>query len=618
MQAQVVHTIDQIITEDAPFKLSQLQSSILNNKNIFYNSIKQDSLFINDQQQSFDQNNDLWWQHHQQHNHNQIIQNELNSDWKLLLPCAINSANNNELRWFYQAPFAKHLKPLSIEQFAINLNINIINHSSQQANPSNNSSSSYQQHYNYNNNLSSNNNSVRIKQTAGAPGSRIIIGPSYLAIEWPRKEQSGRYVCNLIDGDSFKTMCDINVIIRQPIKLKLINSKLSSPPPPQSNPRTQEQWPLDYSTPLALNKYNDDDDYQQQQQQQVPVAVSGPQDEKTSWLFRAAADWFGVRKQNHQTKSTIRNKRVVLPDDNIDGQRSQQQQELIQVRGRGLIKQPTILMVGQRLQLQCLASGYPIDNVRWFRDGQQINTQSSNDFQIEIQTNINNFQPQQQLDTKANEQQSNKEEEQLLSTLIIRQLQPKNVGFIMFECFAQNSAGDRARAGLPVFVVERHLIDWARANCPLPPPSSGWWLAATEAGSAQQSEPAASSLSNNYNNSSAAATIVGDLLDYDYVVDGGGKELQQAGQLDSAPFELASIWRSKESFANFIFKRYNPLRRALLIESEPFELICPNLSGLGKSIGFEAAVDLEQQQRKQQQQQQQQNSCRVDWRRWGK
>ena len=241
----------------------------------------------------------------------------------------------------------------------------------------------------------------------------------------------------------------------------------------------------------------------------------------------------------------------------------------VRVHGPGSVPGVPIVRIGDRLELECTGSGYPIDTLRWFRQGQVINTQSSSDFQTELSTvhvswNTNPPQPQlyhsmqvavnqsgpppagvakgRRVGVAGTSQRAGSQQAPtttLVSRLLIRQLQPRDTGLVMFECLAENSHGDRARSSLAVYIAEREQVDEARSKCPLEVAAT--MLLATNATSSgfQATEAQASSSSSSSSSSS--------LNDDD----------------DSA------------ALVKLAFKRQNPFRTALVLEGEPIELECP-------------------------------------------
>lgn len=561
------------------------------------------------------------------------------NEWRLLLPCAVRTLSASspvsvggadessklfEMRWFFQASSLssrredttqKPIIPLEQYAAASSISLQYLNFVGQS--PPNSSSpimtamksssrsqvstSSGGGGIGANNNNNSNNNNRQDKST------KFVVGPTFLAIEWPQRAQSGRYVCQLVsrtqDQSSqealSRTVCDINVIIRQPMKLKVkVVTKLSSGETTTttgaapSNPTnaalfSSPQLPNESTTKIS--------------------AGSG-----SSNLLIRAIDWFS----RHTSLSDSQADSLVAagppPITGTISQRSrrnngpslkrqalfEEESSRIQVQGSGLIDGPPIFRVGERLQLDCLGSGHPIEIVRWFKNGQAINTQSSSDFQIEITSiggnNILNN-PNEMLINEdmvsLNQQQmsSSQSSEIILSSLVIRQLQPRETGLAMFECFTYNSFGDKARAGLPIMIVERQLLDWARSVCLVnnreensgSNNNSAWsgsvkqWGAYS--GGGQEADPASIGLPEYRSN--AMAIEEGD--------------------------EFGNDWSSSNSL---IFKRNNPLKQALLLESEPVELSCPSQRFLRSNLLMQ-----------QQQQAATQNlSARLDWRRWSK
>lgn len=434
----------------------------------------------------------------------------------LVLPCAVRAPPSQLItgRWLYQdAPGAEPARqsgarPVALEQWAATKSVEVSSWTDQQ-----------QQHA-----------ANRSRRAGAGPGAisatRIHLGPTYLAIEWPRRALSGRYIFQIGAGDqAAKTMCDISVIIRQPIKLRM--------------------EPVLGSGTAAID------------QLAAVAAARGPYEagETGGWLAQATkwlAAWSRAHVEPAGRKGGARRPRRQA--NNAKNRLLEEEPTRIQVRAAGSVPVTPIVRVGDRLQLDCIGSGHPIDSVRWFRDGRLINTQSSSDFQTEISAEFKRAQELDHQEPAAGQWQSmatdyvqdtpapeaigglGGQRERLLSSLLIRQLQPRDSGLIIFECFVQNSLGDRARAAASVLVLERHLLEWARRACPVR-------LA---------------------RNASALAPADND---------------EHEGQQDDTDSLSAYLHHRQDNWGSAAvlaaFRRQNPVRTALLIEGEQAELVCP-------------------------------------------
>lgn len=475
---QILHTISQVIVEDSVFKLAQLQQQQQRTSSVYPSTdleVPTEELYLS----------------------------RHSIEWKLLLPCAVKNVNANNLRWLYQPYKAPTLgakssqqqqQPIPIEQWASMAGLSLVVPSA---------SNSFA-----NDSLLTVQPSKRNASLKGPFVSRLVLGPSYLALEWPRKAFSGRFLCQLLnEQNELKPMCDISVIIRQPLKIKVETVQFTTQEPTWSAQFLQQP---DYSTFMAL---------------QQPEQSSG-------WLSKAVS-WF---QPGQQLRSRLTRRAASSSDS--------QPEQPIRVTSRGLIANPPILLVGQHMQLNCFASGFPIEQVRWFKNGHLINLRSASDFQIEIQT----FEQ-----GRTTEQASGDEVTSvLISSLIVRQLQPKLTGFNMFECFAQNSAGDRARASRAVFIADPKLLQWASKS-----------LASQCVEDQQENE-----------------------LFQDDDDDNGWAGIPESAEQERAEslgFMMAmsrlrlltSDTSSANNYANAILRRNNPFRRALIFEFEPAELTCP-------------------------------------------
>lgn len=543
-------------------------------------------------------------------------------DWRLLLPCAVRTNSNSlgaadesgkslfEMRWFFQASLSssrrddtqKPVVPLEQYAAASSISLQYLNFVGQSASNGSlhmmaaiKSSSRSQQLGISSGSGSGNNNNNNNKQDKS---TKFVVGPTFLAIEWPTKAQSGRYVCQLVlrtqeqsnQEAMSRTVCDINVIIRQPMKLKVeAVTKLNSVGmiATTSNP-----------TKAALSSGLTN----QPTTSETTSAVSSGN------LLIRAINWFSkhkplsgketdsmapiqptIRNRNKRTNSGPFLKQQTLAEEESRGSR-------IQVQGSGLIEPPPIVRVGERLQLDCLGSGHPIEIVKWFKNGQVINTQSSSDFQIEI-TSIGDNNILSAGNTLINDDIASLNQQitnsqvttNTISSLVIRQLQPRDAGLAMFECFTYNSFGDKARAGLAIMIVERQLVDWARSVCLI-----------------NNNVEESSTTNSSWSSSNGRLWEMADGSD-------GGRQQEQADLGISLPEYHNSMALEEQEFANndwpsnsLIFKRNNPLKQALLLESEPVELSCPSQRFLRSNLLIQLPPAT------------QNLSARLDWRRWSK
>lgn len=321
--------------------------------------------------------------------------------------------------------------------------------------------------------------------------SRIIVGPTYLAIERPRAQLSGRYLFQVEDPQQRqepRTVCDINVIVRWPLRLQ-----------------------------MSLGHDGQDSLLQPVAEQLLSGEPSPPRSLSPEWLPGWLSSLWPVAQR---TTSKDRARRWA--------RWQQQDPTRIAVSGPGSVPQTPIVRIGDRLELSCIVRGQPLESVRWFRQGQVVNVQSSSDFQTEIAlvdltTNL----------TTSRDSTSSSLQYQapmVSSRLLIRQLQPRDFGLQIFECFAQNSLGDRARASLAIYVAEREQLDEAQAQCPL--------------------------------------------------------ELELEDNSNSKQDSLPEMDTSEEPSGRSLLRRHNPFRQTLVLEGEPIDLQCPNrASGPNSNAG---------------------------------
>jgi hypothetical protein len=405
--------------------------------------------------------------------------------------------------------------------------------------------------------------------------SRIIVGPSFLAIERPRRQLSGRYIYQVPDEEQdgvqtaaaadddeqdetgrrarpTRTVCDINVIIRQPIRLqmRLVAAADRRPQRP------------------AIDKLVDAD----------ALTADGETTAAGRSLFGASwfASWLagGSRRppavdanNRRRTRRAPTAAAALLNDGTTDEQQAAGEEQIlagrVRVLGSGRLPQAPIVRIGDRLELNCLVQGYPVSSIRWFRQGQAVNLQSSNDFQTELSTfmlNGNSSGP--AAKTTTTPTTAGGDLAVLVSRLVIGQLQLRDFGLQVFECFAHNSLGDRARASLAVYVAERGQIEWAQSWCPLVP------LAAAAGrfnlhGAIPRPDPS----------SSAELPVV-------HSDGGGGGDDDDEGDNDIDDGRGGGAFQGQEA-GDFeaqqraLFVSRNPLRWALVLEGEPVELQCP-------------------------------------------
>lgn len=413
-------------------------------------------------------------------------------EWRLLLPCALRAGRQQDLRWFYQQTGSAELVPL--EEWAANRSLAISHLQLANGSSARAALQSAEQRSRAQKGASF---SEKAAAAAAAQQTRLVVGASFVAIEWPRRAQSGRYVCQLAG----KTMCDMNVIIRQPMKVAV---------------RVQAESALDTPTGGA-----------QMSPQGSDEMVDSYAERRQDSLLSRAVDWLSPRPRRHAPASERR-------------------PAAVQVRGRAHIKPPAVFSVGQRLRLLCLGSGFPIEGVRWFRNGQPLSAQNSQDFQLEISA------------AERGHAHAQEDGAAVLSSLFIRQLQPKHVGLSVFECFAHNALGEQARAGQLVVVADESLLESARASCPL--------REGVAAAGAPELEP-----------------------------EPDDESLFEELESGASPFAWPAEFKSTDKLSA-LMKQHNPFARALLLDSEPAELECPTAAGerSGNASG------------------------RVEWRRWSK
>lgn len=282
-------------------------------------------------------------------------------------------------------------------------------------------------------------NPPRASQKSGPTGqanSRYIQGSSFLAIEWPTKLQSGRYLAKLGQTDSSRVVCDIDVIIYEHLQMVL---QLS----PSNRDVIQASAGQSSSLSMSMSMSTNSD------------AVNLAHD-SADWKHWFNLNWFnGAQRSGRSVWPDKKSDQKSANSDLFDQDDSTSSRlHKIRVEGPGKIEPPPIVLVGERLQIDCLASGSPIDEAKWFRNGQAINIQSSQDFQVEI-TRSPGF------------NESSRGGYVIISTLTVRQVQPKDTGVQVFECFGHNNLGDRARAGITVLIVDPSQVDWAQFQCPV-------------------------------------------------------------------------------------------------------------------------------------------------------
>lgn len=269
--------------------------------------------------------------------------------------------------------------------------------------------------------------------------TKYLVGPSFLAIEAPRRALAGRYVFVASDArGQQRTMCDTRVIIRQPLELQV---RVSS-------------GELDNGEP---------------------------------------SNWWPQQLRARRN--------TVAPERSIEA------------RGAGVLRAPHIVRMGDSLRVECRGAGAPIDSVRWLRNGALLTANAAADLQLEVSDEWLDLEQQQAAPGGFNATTRQHATSMLLSSITMRQVQPRDVGLLMFECHAGNALGERARAQRAVFVAERNELEVARAT-------------------------------------PAACDIATPATDADSTMHDG-------------------------EFALAVFRRANPWRRAVLLEHEPAELRCP-------------------------------------------
>lgn len=525
------------------------------------------------------------------------------ADWRLLVPCALKRPlpAGHTIRWLYQPtssdwhstiggsgddhelPINQQERAVPLSDWAASRSIAFINNNigqpEQVDNHGNGSSSSASSSRRATMSRSMANSAEHKLQQQFA--QRYLASANQLTIEWPTSAQSGRYICQLVVAagaasdelvGSTRTLCDTNVIIRRPIELSLeLASQYRGGSPITADHAGSGSQVLDSYPKSARQGYEAGE-------------LAGSEDEFSSSLLGRAAALLGWRhrRRPHSSGQAGRSKRSMAWPGNslLDLEPGR-----VQVLGSGSIEAPPVVQVGQLLRLNCRGRGHPIETVRWYKNGQLINTQSSNDFQVQITTNTSfttNSKQQERDDNNNNKKEllAANESQRVLSSLLVRQLQPKDVGLSMFECFAQNSLGDRARAGKLVFVLEQPVLEWARSLCPI---------------KQQQQQPTAGNRLQVVaaNPASELANELDEALDDDLDLDFG----------DSASLALAASDTLAASRSASLFRRHNPMLRALVLEAEPVELQCP-LALVGPDLANESAVA--------------HLRWPVEWRRWSK
>lgn len=503
---------------------------------------------------------------------------------RLMLPCAVRLPAGRHAqrqpigRWYFQPSNHRTSRPVPLSHLASARSIPIASYpvdSSQQQQLQQSNATKRARLATMNPSAEQNLNGQGRRET------RFLVAPTHLTIEWPRRSLSGRYLYQLEDEETSGgepngrgVMCDINVIIRSPIKLKMaatLNFGILAGQQSMAQPVAQASTlPIDstwlaraiswFSWPLAANTIVPDQKFNENS---ASLKSEQPARKRRSSIQVPAS---------RQEDFSLRGNPLIEFSPNR-----------VQVRGVGVLAEPPIVRVGDQLQLECRANGFPIDGVKWFRNGQAINTQSSQDFQVEISSRpllqqvrlfgngsvdgsnsaLEEFDEERDADEDADEgdqltdyaatelnqrlQQTAKDQEtnlRPLSVLTIRQVQPKDSGFQMFECFAYNSLGEQTRAGQLVLVAERRLIDWTRAQCPLVRSPSG---ALKLSLAPEASDSSLSGAADSWQEQDLSA----------------GSWPKRDDSLDGRSAQLA------------IFRRQNPMLRALVLEAEPVELRCP-------------------------------------------
>lgn len=611
--SQVLHSVSQIVTSDKLFEQQQQQKQH-HNQYIFITSTNGNNIFeqFNSDKSSLHTN-----------------------EWRLLLPCAVRTLTSNsisaasagdessklfEMRWFFQASSRRNgetQKPIvPLEQYAAanSISLQYLNFVGSMLNSNNNASTSLPGRNQAAPNSNNNNHHNQDKST------KFVVGPTFLAIELATRAQSGRYVCQLVSRTQdqttqepfSRTVCDINVIIRQPMKLKIeavtkLNGAKVASSTTASTTTTGISYPANHQAALSsafTSSFSNE-----------PTTTSSIS--SGNFLSRAI-DWFSTHTSPPRPSTTSATTQSRVGDISSRSRRNlfpkqrntllEEEMNRIQVQGSGLIEAPPIVRVGERLQLDCLGSGYPMEVVKWFKNGLAINTQSSSDFQVEItpvfgvgksngiDTNLNEDiitpTPNQAATKISSSPFASSQAATVVSSLIIRQLQPRDSGLAMFECFTYNAFGDKARAGLAVMIVERQLVDWARSVC------------LVNNNHNREGQPLNSSSLNGRQQQQWGET--------DSNVQSQNSELDLTG-VGSSEFNHNSMLLEDQEFNsdwltsnNLIFKQNNPLKRALLVESEPVELSCPSQRYLRSNHLM------------QQPGMQQNFSARLEWRRWSK
>lgn len=434
----------------------------------------------------------------------------------LMLPCAVRSGPEGvaaQLRWFFrQSGSSRPMEPL--DNWAAQRGLSLIQLNQQQQVITGAG-----------------------KQSQSSP--RFIQGRTFMALEFAGQTQSGRYSAKLESdqgaASSDRTVCDIDVIIYEPIRVQLQVG---------GEQTTANAMPLIRITePQVENELLEGD---------KPEAYESKSSD--SWYPSTWLNSLFSSRPESPAPLALRQQSTFA----TSGEQSQS--SFIKVQGPGRVPNVNSIRVGQRLQLDCLASGFPIDEVRWFKNGQLINIQSSQDFQMEISS----FQHPQVIRTPSGGHTSSQNQHpqlnQHLSTLTIRQVQPKDAGLQMFECHAFNNLGDRARAGLPVLVVEWSLLQSAD-TIDGEPQAGGLETARIEATSSQ-SPPACPLLQSN-----ESAVVVNPISHLDQLLDQEEEQSEGVGATDHL--------RSSGSLSSHFQAANWAARTGLVLESESVELICP-------------------------------------------
>ena len=419
------------------------------------------------------------------------------------------------------------------------------------------------------------------------PASRLLVGPSHLAIEWPRAQLSGRYTLRLLAGEInvgvqefpevaeanrrlSKPICDINVIIRLPVELRVElrlpeaegwprDEQLAKPealvaprladslrePDGQAN-IDQEEANSNQEEPNRDqeegNLYQEDENSDQEDQnQQADAPASG-------WLA-SLAHWLGGGAFQSGKGAQPRRRRARSSGLVLSHAGAPEDWRRVRVSaGPGKMPQLPVLLVGQLVELRCAAAGQPVDSLLWFRNGQLMEPKGGpQSVELELlelggtSETVGTGSGTGSGAASASGASSGGRlgAAQLVARLRLR-LEARDVGVQVFECFGSNALGDRKRAGLLLEVRARagETAGWTR--CPLASLLGDLGAQQVAGRSSQQQQQAP----NWWWRAPADSQPAGDEAELE-------PQGLSAGQLDAS-------------------------HSALIVEGEPVELVCPS------------------------------------------